>query len=135
MDAPLVLAVRFRQSEPDVHLLEVLEGFTVAPDEDPFETEFAPSAELLLMGKLYLTLVSPAQLASLIDSKAALAEALRADGTIEYYTTDAQPLIAALGLTARASSYEKKARQELLDELGVAVSQDEMDSIRKRWVS
>jgi hypothetical protein len=135
LDEPLVLAVRFRHSDRDVHLLEVLEGFPAVPGEEPFETEFAPSAELLLVGKLHLTLVSPAQLASLIDNNAALAEALRADGTIEYYTMSAEPLIAALGLKARASSSEKKARQELLDELGVTVSPEEMDSIRKGWVS
>src|SRR5215203_5105656 len=74
-DEPLVLAIRYRQADPDVHLLEVLDGFPAAPGEAPFETEFAPSAELMLIGKLHLTLVSPAQLISLIESNAALAEA------------------------------------------------------------
>src|SRR5688500_13770436 len=84
-DEPLVLAVRYRRADPDVHLVEVLEGFPTAPGEASFETEFAPSAELMLIGKLHLTLVSPEQLASLIESDAALAKALREDGTIEYY--------------------------------------------------
>lgn len=134
-DEPLVLAVRYRQTDRDVHLLEVLDGFPAAPGEEPFETEFAPSAELLLMDKLHLTLVSPAQLAALIQSNSELVEALRADGTVEYYTKDAQPLIATLGLKMAPSSSERAARQELLDDAGVIATSEEMDSIRKRWSS
>jgi hypothetical protein len=99
LDEPLVLAIRFRRSEPDVHLIEVLEGFPGAAGEEPFETEFPPSAELLLVGKLHLTLVSPPQLASLIDRNAKLVDALRADGSVEYFTAGAQPLMTALRLT------------------------------------
>ena len=134
-DEPLILAVRYQRADPDVHLLEVLEGFPAEPGDAPFETEFAPSAELMLIGKLHLTLVSPEQLASLIESDAALARGLREDGTIEYYASGARPLIDALGLKAVASSSEKKARQELLGESGTTVTPEEMDAIRKGWAS
>jgi hypothetical protein len=135
LDQPLMLAVRYHQASRDVYLLEVLEGFPGAPDGEPFEVEFAPSAELLMVGTLHLTLVNPSQIQSLIERNAALVEALRADGTIEYYTKDAQSFIAALGVEASPSASEKRARRELLDELGIAVTPDEMDSIRKRWAS
>jgi hypothetical protein len=49
--------------------------------------------------------------------------------------SSAQPLIAALGLKASASSSEKKARQELLGEFGATVTPEEMDAIRKSWTS
>jgi hypothetical protein len=80
-----------------------------------------------------LSLVSPDQLVSLMESDAALVEALRADGTVEYHASGAQPLIAVLGLKARASSSEKKARQELLGEFGATVTPEEMDTIREGW--
>ncbi len=133
-DEPLVLAVRYRQTDRNVHLLEVLEGFPATPGEEPFETEFAPSAELMLIGNLHMTLVSPAQLISLVEGDAALVKALRTDGTVEYYSSGAQPLLEALGLKANASSSEKKARQELLGDLGVATP-EEMDAIRRGWAS
>jgi hypothetical protein len=62
-DEPLVLAVRYRQDDPvDVFLLEVLSGFPGADDDELLTTEFAPSAQLRILGKLHLALGSPAQL-------------------------------------------------------------------------
>lgn len=134
-DEPLVLAVRYRHADRDVHLLEVLEGFPATPGEVPLETEFAPSAEFLLVGKLHLTLVSSEQLSLLIKEGAALVDALRADGTVEYHASGAKPLIEGLGLKATALSSEKQARDELLSDVGVTVTPEEKDAIRKGWAS
>ncbi|WP_434044274.1 MULTISPECIES: hypothetical protein [Sorangium] len=82
-----------------------------------------------------MTLVSPAELVALIKSDAALVRDLRADGTVEYYTSIARPLIEALGLKASASSSEKQARQELLGEFAATVTPEEMEAIRKGWAS
>ncbi|WP_438008378.1 hypothetical protein WME89_06545 [Sorangium sp. So ce321] len=134
-DEPLVLAVRYKHDDRDMHLLEVLEGFPGEPGEAPFETEFVSSPELLLVGKLHLTLVSPAELISLVENDAEIAKCLRADGTVEYYTSSARPLIEALGLKVSASSSEKQARQELLGEFAATVTPEEMEAIRKSWAS
>jgi hypothetical protein len=62
-DEPLVLAVRYRLDEPvDVYLLEVLAGFPGGDDDELLTTEFAPSAQLRILGKLHLALGSPSQL-------------------------------------------------------------------------
>jgi hypothetical protein len=69
-DSPLVLAIRYGKgfkSFLDVYLLEIVENFPGMPDEPPFLTEFEPSAQLLIMGKLYLTLASPDQIRHAID--------------------------------------------------------------------
>lgn len=77
-DEPLVLAVRFRvEDSSNLHLLEVLEGFPGEPDEPLFVTEFGPSAELVVLGKLQLVLASPAQLRSAIERGDPLVEELR----------------------------------------------------------
>jgi hypothetical protein len=61
-DEPLVLAVRYRSSEEDVYLLEVIENFPGEDDDELLATEFEPSAELLTVGHLRLLLGSPGQL-------------------------------------------------------------------------
>ncbi|MBI4917950.1 MAG: hypothetical protein HY825_19085 [Acidobacteria bacterium] len=62
-DEPLVLAVRYSGRDPfDVHLLEVLADFPGADDDELLATEFEPSAQLRILGKLHLTLGSPSQL-------------------------------------------------------------------------
>ncbi len=59
----MVLAVRFDLTDAqDVHLLEVLEGFPGGDDDELLVTEFEPSAQLRILGKLQLTLGSSAQL-------------------------------------------------------------------------
>jgi len=66
-DEPLVLAIRFDLADTqDIHLLEVLDGFPGGDDDELLVTEFEPSAQLRILGKLQLALGSPAQLASVI---------------------------------------------------------------------
>lgn len=66
-DEPLVLAIQFDLADTqDIHLLEVLEGFPGGDDDELLVTEFEPSAQLRILGKLQLALGSPAQLASVI---------------------------------------------------------------------
>jgi hypothetical protein len=74
-DEPLVLAVRFDLTDTqDVHLLEVLDGFPGGEDDELLITEFEPSAQLRILGKLHLTLGSPAQLESAIHRGGASVE-------------------------------------------------------------
>lgn len=62
-DEPLVLAVRYRRDDPvDVYLLEVLRGFPGDEEDDLLTTEFEPSPQLRILGKLHLALGSPAQI-------------------------------------------------------------------------
>jgi hypothetical protein len=82
-EEPLVLAVRYGAEDRDVYLLEVLDGFPGGDDDAPFVTEFGPSAELLILGKLHLTLLSPAQLRSAIGRGDALLAKVRG-GTVAY---------------------------------------------------
>jgi len=101
-DEPLVLAVRFRvEDSVDLHLLEVLEGFPGEADEPLFVTEFGPSAELVVLGKLQLVLASPAQLRSAIVRSDALVEELRR-GTVLHRDLQrgAAELLRELGLGA-----------------------------------
>lgn len=66
-DEPLVLAVRFDLSDAqDIHLLEILDGFPGSDDDELLVTEFEPSAQLRILGKLHLALGSPAQVQSAI---------------------------------------------------------------------
>jgi len=51
---------------PDIHVLEVLEGFPGSDDDELLVTAFEPSPQLRIFGKLYLTLGSPAQLESAV---------------------------------------------------------------------
>ena len=72
-DEPLVLAVRYRLDEPvDVYLLEVLAGFPGGDDDELLVTEFEPSAQLRILGKLQLALGSPAQLRSAVTRRDAI---------------------------------------------------------------
>ncbi len=75
--SPLALAVRFSFDDPlDVHLLEVVENFPGSDDDPLFATEFAPNERFLILGKLHLTLASPAQLRHAAD----MARARRSPG-------------------------------------------------------
>lgn len=66
-DQPLVLAVRHGLEDPmNIRLLEVLRGFPGPDGDELLETEFAASAELLILGTLHLVLGSPAQVAAAI---------------------------------------------------------------------
>lgn len=62
-DDPLILAIRFREADLlDIHLLEILAGFPGGDEDELLTTDFERSAQLRILGKLYLTLCSPAQL-------------------------------------------------------------------------
>lgn len=101
-DEPLVLAVRFRvEDSSDLHLLEVLEEFPGEADEPLFVTEFGPSAELVVLGKLQLVLASPAQLRSAVERGDALVEQFRR-GTVLHsdLARGAGELLRELGLGA-----------------------------------
>ncbi len=64
-DEPLILAVRYGlHASQDVHLLEVLRDFPGDDDDDVLITEFEPSPQLRILGKLHLALGSPAQVRS-----------------------------------------------------------------------
>lgn len=65
-DEPLILAVHYNRDNPEGHiyLLEVLDQFPGAGDDELLVTEFGPSANLRIMGTLYLALGSPAQVQS-----------------------------------------------------------------------
>lgn len=81
-DERLVLAIRYRHNERDLYLFEVLETFPGEDDDEPFETEFDPSAELVILGKLHLTLVNAAQLRTAINRGSEIIDDLRGGGEI-----------------------------------------------------
>ncbi len=90
-DEPLVLAVRFKLNDPiDVHLLEIIWNFPGDDDDPAFVTEFAPSADLLILGKLHLTLISPNQLRHAIDRGDAFVADVQG-GKVEYRAPDRAP--------------------------------------------
>jgi hypothetical protein len=77
-DEPLVLAVRFNLADAqDIQLLEVLDGFPGGDDDELLHTEFEPSAQLRVLGKLHLTLGSPAQVESAVRRGGASVERFR----------------------------------------------------------
>jgi hypothetical protein len=99
-EEPLLLAVRFDSADtPDVHILEVLDGFPGGEDDDLLATEFEPSAQLLILGKLHLTLGSPAQLEAAVRRGEAQIERFR-NGVVVYDdgSPRAKELRRALGL-------------------------------------
>ena len=52
-DEPLILAVRYTLEDPtDIGLLEVLGDFPGSDEDEPLVTEFEPSANLRILGKL-----------------------------------------------------------------------------------
>lgn len=65
-DQPLILAIRFNLEDEDIHLLEVLKDFPGDDEDELLVTEFGPSANLIILGKLHLVLGSPAQVRSAI---------------------------------------------------------------------
>jgi hypothetical protein len=83
-DDPLVLAIRYSAAEDDdIYLLEVLASFPGGDDDDVLMTEFEPSAELRILGRLHLALASPAQLRAAVTRNDPLVAALRR-GAIEH---------------------------------------------------
>ena len=60
-EEPLILAVRYNLDGGDIYLLEVLDGFPGGDEDELLFTEFGPSANLIIVGRLHLVLGSPAQ--------------------------------------------------------------------------
>jgi len=81
-DEPLVLAIRYRSSEEDVYLLEVIENFPGEDDDELLATEFEPSAELLTIGNLRLLLGSPGQLRAAVRRGDPVMEALKTGSVV-----------------------------------------------------
>jgi|SRR5690606_14959999 len=101
LEEPLLLALSYDGDDPiDVHLLEVLEKFPGADDDELFSTTYESSASLRILGKLHLTLGSPAQLRAAVR---------RGD-----------PLIGKLaGAQVVFVDRSKSEAEQLLDELGL----------------
>jgi hypothetical protein len=69
-DEPLLLAVRYEIEDlADIHLLEVLDEFPGGDADALMITEFEPSAQLRVLGKLHLALGSPAQVEAAVLRK------------------------------------------------------------------
>lgn len=99
-DQPLILAVRFAGERPeDIHLLEVLGSFPGEDEEELFVTDFAPSANLVMLGKLCLALASPGQIRAAIKRR--------------------DPLVGAIGRGAVVHSDGSKTAKAIRKELGL----------------
>lgn len=137
---PLLLAVRFDLDSPDVHLLEVFDGLPDPPREDkgyepggPPEFEFAPSADLLMAGRLRLALASPKWMEKALLHNPPIIQQLRRDGRIEFCSPEGRALAERLGLKERASSIEQRARRTLLEESGMHIGAEDIDRAAKMW--
>jgi len=97
---PLLLAIRYKLDDPsDIHLLEVLDRFPGGDDDELLETEFDPSANLIMVGKLHLILGSPAQVQCAIQRGDPITEAAR-NGQVEFdnHGSEATGIRKTLGL-------------------------------------
>ncbi len=56
-----------RLDDPDIWILEVLGDFPGGDDDKLLETEFEPSANLMILCQLHLVLGSPAQVRAAIE--------------------------------------------------------------------
>jgi hypothetical protein len=99
-DEPLVLAVRYRKDDlDDVYLLEVLDGFPGGDDDELLVTEFEPSPQLRILGKLHLALGSPGQLRSALRrDDAVVIDVKRGAVVFDSQSADAVDLRRRLGL-------------------------------------
>ncbi len=101
LDERLLLAIRYDPDDSvDIGLLEVLAKFPGGDDDELFVTEYEPSPNLRILGKLHLTLGSPGQLRSALDRGEALISKVKR-GTVEFVdksSEDASQLLEDLGL-------------------------------------
>ena len=98
-DEPLVLAVRYQGDDPlDVYVLEALAGFPGGDDDELLITEFEPSAQLRILGKLHLALGSPAQVGAAVKRSDPIVAAIREGAVVFDAHPDAPRLKALLGL-------------------------------------
>ena len=98
-DEPLVLAVRYRSSEEDVYLLEVIENFPGEDDDELLATEFEPSAELLTVGNLRILLRSPGQLRAAVRRADPGVEALKTGSVVHSNGSAMRPTPSIPGAT------------------------------------
>lgn len=76
-DDHLVLAIRYNHDDEDLYLFEVLQNFPGDDDDEPFETEYKRSPDLLIIGSLHLMLASPAQLRTAVEKNAPIVDKLK----------------------------------------------------------
>jgi hypothetical protein len=100
LDEPLLLAIRYKLDEPDIHLLEVLDGFPGEDTDEPLETEFGPSPGVRMIATLKLALVNPQQFRALAKGSSAILEAIKTDGRVEFYVGEGKELAELLGLAS-----------------------------------
>lgn len=99
LEQKLLLAVRFfKKASHDVHLLEILEPFPGPADDPLLVTEFDPSAQLRIVGKLHLALGSEQQLEAAIKRGDPLIKDVQKSGVLVHVDPKAKKLAAALGL-------------------------------------
>lgn len=99
LDQTLLLAVRFfKKASNDVHLLEILDPFPGPADDPLLVTEFDPSAQLRIVGKLHLALGSATQLEAAIKRRDPLIKDVKKNGVLIHVDPKAKKLAAALGL-------------------------------------
>jgi hypothetical protein len=99
-DFELILAVQYGLEDPvDVGLFEVLRGFPGDDDDELLVTDFAPSASLVILGKLHLVLGSPAQVRAALGRRDAEVEPVRRGRVVHSdQSSEATELQRALGL-------------------------------------
>ena len=99
-DEPLILAVRYKLDDSqDVHVLEALRGFPGGADDELLVTEFEPSPQLRILGKLRLALGSPAQIVAAISRGDAVIEQMKSGVALyDDGSEDAVELMRLLGL-------------------------------------
>lgn len=133
LEEPLLLAVRYKLTEPGIHLLEVLDGFPGDDADEPLETEFGSSPEVRMIGTLKLALVSPKQFRALAAGTSPIVEALKADGRVEFYVGEGEELANLMGLKNGATGRELEVRKRLIGEAGTKLTPEELESLKKAW--
>jgi hypothetical protein len=138
-DDRLLLAVRYGlEDEKNIHLLEVLEEFPGPADDRPYTTEFEATPDLIIEGKLYLTLASPAQLRAAIERNDPLIVDVRAGRgcRVEFQTQEGQELARILGAKLGVSETQQSARLRFLETFSPdekRASNEESQAIRESW--
>jgi hypothetical protein len=100
-EEPLLLAIRYKRDDPmNIYLLEVLRDFPGSDDDELLDTEFASSANLLILGKLHLVLGSPGQLRAALRRHDPIIDEVKR-GTVEYSEPNSEvgALLGELGLS------------------------------------
>ena len=133
LEEPLLLAIRYKLTDPGIHLFEVLDGFPGEDTDEPLETEFGSSPEVRMIGTLKLALVNARQFRVLAKGNSAIVEALKTDGRVEFYVGEGKELAELLGLKNGATRRELGARQKLIEEAGTKLTEPELEDLKKAW--